>query len=148
MAPDVVGPFRFDCAAGQISAHDPIVYPGKPGAAHLQQFFGNTGTDANSAYSSLRATGDSTCQNKLDRTAYWAPALLDGKGNVIRPDYTVFYYKRRPANDPWCGTGVKCVGLPKGMREIFGWDQNRPALPSRPNGNARTHGDRGQQTDL
>lgn len=129
MAPDVVGAFRFICGAGQMSYDDPIVYPGQPGKAHLHQFFGNTGANAFSTYATLRTTGDSTCQNKLNRSGYWVPALLDGKGSVIRPDFTAFYYKRRPASDPWCRDNAICVGLPNGMREIFGWDQSRPDLP-------------------
>ena len=120
MAPDVVGAFRFLCGPAHLSYDDPIVFPGQPGAAHLHQFFGNTLADAHSTYRSLRETGDSTCQNKLNRSAYWAPALLDGKGHVVRVDYTIFYYKGDPA---------KARPLPPGMREIFGWNQLRPAEP-------------------
>lgn len=126
-APDVVGAFRFLCSAGQISNDDPIVYPGKPGAAHLHQFFGNLGANAHSTYESLRKSGESTCQNELNRSAYWMPAMLDGKGNVVRPDFVSVYYKRRPASDPFCTTAGKgCVGIPRGLRFVFGWDQTRP----------------------
>lgn len=126
-APDVVGAFRFLCSAGQVSYDDPIVYPGKPGAAHLHQFFGNLGASAHSTYESLRKGGESTCQNDLNRSAYWMPAMLDGKGNVVRPDFVSIYYKRRPASDPFCATAAKgCVGIPRGLRFVFGWDQTRP----------------------
>lgn len=126
-APDVVGAFRFLCGAGQISNDDPIVYPGKPGAAHLHQFFGNLDANAHSTYESLRKRGESTCQNDLNRSAYWMPAMLDGKGNVVRPDFVSVYYKRRPASDPFCTTAGKgCVRIPRGLRFIFGWDQTRP----------------------
>lgn len=76
-------------------------------------------------------SADSTCHNKLNRSAYWKPALLDGKGHVIRPDYTQFYYKREPASSVLCQGRAKCVALRAGLREIFGWDQTRPALPAR-----------------
>ena len=129
-APDVVGAFRFLCSAGQISNDDPIVYPGQPGAAHLHQFFGNLGANANSTYESLRAGGESTCQNDLNRSAYWMPAMLDGKGSVVRPDFVSIYYKRWPASSPFCTTAGKgCVGIPRGLRFVFGWDQTRPDVP-------------------
>lgn len=129
-APDVVGAFRFLCGPGQLSYDDPIVYPGKPGAAHLHQFFGNLGADAHSTYDSLRKSGESTCQNALNRSAYWMPAMLDGKGKVVRPDWVSIYYKRRPKSDPFCTKAAKgCVGIPRGLRFVFGWDQNRPTEP-------------------
>ncbi len=122
-APDVVGAFRFICSAGQISYDDPIVYPGQPGKSHLHQFFGNTAADAASTYASLRLTGDSTCTSRLNRSAYWMPAMLNGHGKVVRPDYVSIYYKRRPSNDPECKRqGTACVGIPRGLRFIFGHD--------------------------
>jgi hypothetical protein len=58
------------------------------------------------------------------------PAMLDGKGNVVVPDRVSVYYKRRPATDPYCTTaGESCVGLPRGLRYIFGWDQGRSSEP-------------------
>ena len=72
-APDVVGAFRFVCTAGQLLKDDPIVYPGQPGKSHLHQFYGNTGANASSTYSSLRKSGQSTCMSPLNRSAYWMP---------------------------------------------------------------------------
>lgn len=121
--PDVVGAFRFICNAGQVSFDDPIVYPGQPGKSHLHQFFGNTAADASSTYESLRTTGDSTCNSRLNRSAYWMPAMMNGRGQVVRPDFVSIYYKRRPANDPECKRqGTACVGIPRGLRFIFGFD--------------------------
>jgi hypothetical protein len=153
-APDVVGAFRFICTAGQVKADDPIVYPGKPGASHLHQFYGNAGADAFSDYASLRQKGGSTCNkisdaagNMLDialnRSAYWMPAMLNGLGYVVRPDYVIIYYKRRPASDPMCssppGTAVVnsqgkpdhaeglCLPLPNGLRFIYGFNMLKPS---------------------
>lgn len=121
--PDVVGAFRFICNASHLLYDDPIVYPGKTGASHLHQFFGNTGVDANSTYSSLRTTGMSTCNNPLNRSAYWMPAMMNGKGQVVKPDFVSIYYKRRPVTDPLCQKiGKACVDLPKGLRFIFGYN--------------------------
>ena len=127
MAPDAVGAFRFLCGPGQVLPDDPIVYPGQAGRAHLHQFFGNLGANASSTYVSLRRSGDSTCMNALNRSAYWMPAMLDGRGNVVRPDGVSIYYKRRPKTDPFCTTQAQqCVDWPRGLRLIFGWDQFRP----------------------
>src|SRR5437868_11158870 len=49
----LLGAFRMFCTAGQLVRDDPLFYPGQPGASHLHQFFGNTGTNASSAYQSL-----------------------------------------------------------------------------------------------
>jgi hypothetical protein len=126
-APDVVGAFRFICTPSHLSYDDPIVYPGQPGRAHLHQFFGNTLANASSTYESLRTTGESTCNNKINRSAYWMPAMMNGKGKVVRPDYVTIYYKRRPASDPWCTqNALACVDLPRGLRYVFGFDVNNP----------------------
>jgi hypothetical protein len=130
-APDVVGAFRFLCMAGQLRFDDPILYPGKPGQSHLHQFFGNTAADANSTYASLRRSGDSTCMNRLNRSAYWMPAMLNGRGQVIRPDFVSIYYKRRPNTDPECNrVRAACVALPRGLRFVFGFDMVHPDAPA------------------
>jgi hypothetical protein len=121
---------------GQLAYDDPIVYPGQPGRSHLHQFYGNTKADAYSTYRTLRTSGDSTCMSPLNRSAYWMPAMLDGRGNVVRPDYVTIYYKRRPASDPKCdpakdpqAQGI-CVSLPRGLKFVFGRDMMNPAAPS------------------
>lgn len=118
-----VGAFRFVCGAGQVAYNDPIVFPGQPGKSHLHQFFGNLSADAYSTYGSLRAKGDSTCSNPLIRGAYWVPAMLDGKGNVVRVDYVTGYYKNFPRGSADCARiASSCAQLPRGLREIFGYD--------------------------
>lgn len=126
--PDVVGAFRFICTAGQLNYDDPILYPGKKGGSpHLHQWYGNTGGDYASTYASLRAGGDSTCSNRLNRSAYWVPALMSAKGQVIQPDYLSIYYKRRATDDPDCTrTAPKgCIGIPTGLRVVSGYDMAR-----------------------
>lgn len=126
-APDVVGAFRFICSAGQINYDDPIVHPGQSGASHLHQFFGNLEADANSTYASLRKSGESTCNNRLNRSAYWMPAMLNGRGKVVKPSFVTIYYKRLPGFSPACaGDGQEpkmvCRALPRGLRFVFGHD--------------------------
>lgn len=131
--------FRFICGAGHLSYDDPIVYPGQPGASHLHQFYGNLSVDAKTTYASLRAKGDSTCNSTgtgdgrgqaSNRSAYWMPALLDGAGNVVQPNYVVGYYKRAPVGSPSCGDPADvankrrgiCVGIPTGLKMVVGSD--------------------------
>lgn len=126
------GAFRFGCGAGQLAKNDPLMLPGQPGASHLHQFFGNTLTNASSTYQSLRTTGASTCDrgsnDAVQRSAYWIPAMLDGAGNAIKPDWMNTYYKRQPLTNPACqgppsATSIGyCVGLPNGLRFIFGYN--------------------------
>ncbi len=132
-APDIVGAFRFICGAGQLSYDDPILFPGQPGKSHLHQYYGNVTANAHSTYASLRAAGDSTCNwtgqgVAANRSAYWMPAMLDGKGNVVKPDYVSIYYKQRPQSDPTVSNPAnakylgKAIQLPNGIKFIFGWD--------------------------
>lgn len=130
MTGDSVGAFRFTCGPGQILADDPIVYPGQPGRSHLHQFYGDMGANAYTTYESLRhSTANSSCNNSpghvLNRSAYWMPAMLDGKGNVRRPEYVSIYYKRYPLNSAECKDPVitkGCLAVPNGLRFIFGRD--------------------------
>lgn len=127
-APDDTGAFRFICNASHLLKDDPIVYPGRPGASHLHQFFGNTEANAHSTYASLRQSGKSTCNSPLNRSAYWMPAMMDGAGSVVVPDFVSIYYKRRPASDPTVSDPTnprymgKAVPLPNGLRFVFGYD--------------------------
>lgn len=124
-----VGAFRFLCGSGQLKRDDPLVYPGQPGKAHLHQFYGNLNANAYSTYQSLRTSGASTCgspnSNAANRSAYWMPALLDGKGNVVQPDTVDLYYKRTPKSATDCTSGLRvkaCLGIPNGLRFIWGYD--------------------------
>ncbi len=150
-APTDVGAFRISCAYSHISNDDPIVFPNKPGAAHLHTFSGNAGANAASTADSLATTGGSTCAGgTLNRTAYWMPTLIDVRnGQPVVPTSTNFYYKLGYY-------GVKAAEVrpfPKGLRMIAGDATNtspirdphlglecvsggghRPAIPSCPVG--------------
>ncbi|MEO6716862.1 MAG: DUF1996 domain-containing protein, partial [Novosphingobium sp.] len=112
--------FRMTCKASHNAYDDPIVYPGQPGASHLHTFFGNTLADANSTYQSLRTSGDSTCHSKLNRSAYWIPAMMNGRGQVVMPDFLTVYYKRWPAGSTRCQEAGTCIAMPRGLRMVFG----------------------------
>lgn len=130
---DPVGAFRFFCGPGQILRDDPIANPGQPGVAHPHQFIGNISANAHSTYQSLRTAGGSTCDNRstpdkaFNRSSYWMPAMLDGSGSVVPPDYALVYYKRIPKGHPSCGAPDTthigfCTDMPNGIRFIFGYD--------------------------
>lgn len=125
---DANGVFRYTCDAGQLKPDDPVLYPAQPTASSPNQFFGNTMADGSSTYSTLRQYGDSTCQSRVDRSAYWVPAMYDGTGNIVRPDYVTMEYRRRPATDTKCQPSVDsyavgiCIPLPNGLRYEIGYD--------------------------
>jgi hypothetical protein len=134
-APDTLGAFRFICEAGQVLADDPIVYPGQKGKSHAHQFYGNLDTNYATTYSTGRQNGLTTCQNKLNRSHYWMPAMIDGNGDVVRPDYVSIYYKREPKTSGYCTSGNalfkgECVGLPNGLKFIFGYDMITGTIPT------------------
>src|SRR5919109_941291 len=62
------------CNYSHSLSDDPIVFPGRPGAAHLHDFFGARSTDRSSTAAFL-PTGGTTCAMPADTSAYWMPAL-------------------------------------------------------------------------
>jgi hypothetical protein len=127
-APDPIGAFRFICNPSHESYDDPIVFPCQPGRSHLHEFFGNSLANAYSTYETLRTTGESTCMNALNRSSYWVPAMMNGHGRVVRPDYAAIYYKNYPVDSPECQhQGTACVPLPRGLRFVFGFSLENPA---------------------
>ena len=74
---------------------DPIVDFGKATSFHMHDFYGNTTTDENSTYQTLRA-GGTNCDDPGDTAAYWAPTLswTDSSGTTERTaSITRFYYR-------------------------------------------------------
>jgi Domain of unknown function (DUF1996) len=94
-----VGQFVVECGWSHSSFDDPIVHPGHGGASHRHDFFGNTEASATSTYEQLLAA-PTTCQQRLDTAAYWAPSLLDAGGAPIGPIMATAYYRAGPGIDP------------------------------------------------
>lgn len=111
--------FTVDCLFSHRAADDPIVHPGQPGASHLHDFFGATGTDASSTAASLRG-GDTTCEDRDDTASYWAPALLNGS-RPIKPDYVRAYYRAA------VGANARTVRVPPPGLQLISGDAH--ALP-------------------
>ncbi len=90
------GQFRVACEYSHFGFDDPIIFPGQPGESHLHMFFGNTNTNAFTTQDELVNTGGGTCSGfELNRSAYWTPAMLDGRGNLVVPDSIIIYYKSK-----------------------------------------------------
>ncbi len=109
------GQFRLACEYSHFSYDDPIIYPGQPGKSHFHMFFGNTETNANTTENTLINSGGATCQGyELNRSAYWVPALLDGKGNAVVPFQIIIYYKTKSPDS--------VIPMPQGLQMIGGND--------------------------
>jgi Domain of unknown function (DUF1996) len=111
---DGTGQFRFTCEFSHMNYDDPIVYPGKQGAAHLHAFFGNTAINYASTQESIEKTGNSTCAGGIvNRTGYWIPAIIDTKdGTPLKPYEIMVYYK--------ASTLGNVKPYPAGLRMIAG----------------------------
>lgn len=105
------GIFLSVCLPSHVAKDDPIVHPGEPGASHQHEFFGNTTTDANSTYASLRA-GGTTCRIAADNAGYWVPTLY-ADGTRVAPIRVNAYYLR--------GRGPgQTVAFPAGLKVVAG----------------------------
>ena len=78
------GGFGVQCGFTHMSMDDPIVYPSQPGMGHMHAFYGNKSTDAYSTRKNLLAAG-TTCTDKKDKAAIWAPTAFIRKNGTWRP---------------------------------------------------------------
>jgi hypothetical protein len=133
------GAFRIMCNAGTVENNDPVVYPFMQARSHTHLSWGNTNSlDIRGNYAFYRRTGGTTCGNMhtqrapIDRAAYWQPAMLDGKGNVVKPEYINQYYKGYSPTSSVCtnpsdpnyalGAGGACVNIPPALAMISGYN--------------------------
>lgn len=75
------------CSYSHTLGDDAIMMFGMPNQAMWHDFFGNTHTDAFSTRETLRQHEETTCDNKADGSAYWAPSLRLPDGTVVKPAY-------------------------------------------------------------
>lgn len=105
------GAFRVSCEYSHMNNDDAIVYPNQQGKAHLHVYFGNTDVNYLSTAESVRTTGNSTCNGGImNRTAYWAPAMIDTEsGAPLKPRNALLYYKHGKVQE-----------IPRGLKMIAG----------------------------
>jgi hypothetical protein len=87
--------FAARCDFSHRKSDDPIVHPGKPGAAHSHDFFGNRSTNAFSTYQSMIGAR-TTCSRPEDTAGYWFPTVSwkDQVGTqTLKANRVVFYYR-------------------------------------------------------
>ena len=148
--------FRTQCDFSHVGYNDPIVYPGVAGASHLHMFFGNTDTDQ--TLTDPMSRGNSSCEGgTLNRTAYWAPALIDTKSynattkkfDIVKPMTTNDSGAPNNGGFPmqvYYKTGHQGVltsqinqWFPKGMKIIAGGNPSTPPTgPVDPNTSAQS----------
>ena len=108
------GRFATNCQKVRTLEDDPIVFPSRPGASHLHDFYGadpQVVRFASVTYRQLQAA-ESSCKDGLDTSLYWQPTLLVGDRR-IEPVQVVAYY--RSDLDP---LGIR--PYPPGLRIVAG----------------------------
>jgi hypothetical protein len=96
--PERNGSMRVSCISGGFGRVDPLVYFGVQ-SPHAHEFYGATNMQPNWTYSDFRTKAQSSCTNATDpnhtinRSGYWAPAVIDGNGNYKRSGPLLIYYK-------------------------------------------------------
>ncbi|MEM9515212.1 MAG: DUF1996 domain-containing protein [Actinomycetota bacterium] len=94
-----IAQFVVECEFSHTAFDDPIVAPGRPGASHQHQFFGNEAVDADAEYDTALGSA-TTCDQPLDTASYWTPTLHDAQGRVVEPLGLTAYYRPGPGIDP------------------------------------------------
>lgn len=112
--------FKVTCNYLKSGAFDPIVAPNQPTAGHLHDFFGNRDINPSmNTYAELQAAGEgrTTCNDGLDLSAYWAPALYDAAtGAQHKPQRMTGYYRRQQKD-------AAIQPYPNGVAVVTGWKQ-------------------------
>jgi hypothetical protein len=124
--------FRTRVAWTHYSYNDPIVFPGKQGAAHLHLFFGNALVDHNTTSENIRTKcRSSAAGGTANCSGYWIPALLDKNERPLPPDFSLWYYKAGYGlND---ATAVRVP--PVGLKMVAGKASGNPSKPQTRSGN-------------
>jgi hypothetical protein len=99
------------CTFSHRNQDDAIVFPRQPGRMHDHTYFGNRSTDAFSTPASLRRSGRTTCGERADKSAYWAPTLFVA-GRAVAPLGVVTRYLR--------STDEPVESFPPGLKMIAG----------------------------
>jgi hypothetical protein len=134
------GRFAVPCKFSHRAGDDPIVSPGRTGASHLHDFFGNRTTRAGSTRETLLA-GGTTCRRAEDTSGYWAPSLLVG-GRIVNPQRAQIYYltagresqtiRPFPAGLKMIAGNAAATGPQDPKKVSFGCAGDRPEVQTKP----------------
>jgi hypothetical protein len=109
------------CRYSHEANDDPILLPGRSGAAMAHDFFGNSTTSAISTAPGL-VGGTTTCSTSDDASAYWTPVLYQN-GQAITPTRNLIYWSGLHATAP-------TVSAPPVGLEMIAGDENARAPQS------------------
>lgn len=113
---DGTGAFRTHCLETHVTFDDPLVHPGRPGAAHEHVFLGNPTVDAFTTQETLLEAAETDCDGgTINRSAYWMPSLYDANRERIRYVDPLIYYKTGYHVPP-----ESIVPPPEGLQMIAG----------------------------
>ncbi len=113
---DGTGAFRTHCLETHVAFDDPLVHPGRPGAAHEHVFLGNPTVDAFTTQETLLDATETRCDGgTINRSGYWMPSLYDANGERIRYVDPLIYYKTGYHLPP-----ASIVAPPAGLQMIAG----------------------------
>ena len=82
--------FQITCSFVKAAPDDPIVFPNRPGASHLHEFYGNRAISADTTTAESLAGAASSCPQN-DRSAYWVPALYRDGVRITPATLSVYY---------------------------------------------------------
>lgn len=125
---DGIGAFRTVCLPSHFNFDDFLLYPGARGASHLHLYWGNTNVDASSTPESVATTGASTCRGGIaNRSAYWAPAMIDTRSAVPQSPELIHVYYKSGYNGL---SPASMASVPLGFRMIAGNSRSQVAQPN------------------
>ncbi|MCW2949097.1 MAG: hypothetical protein JWN41_110 [Thermoleophilia bacterium] len=99
--------FVVKCASTHVASDDPIVFPGRPGAAHRHEFFGARGVTAHATAAQLHHRS-SSCRLRADTAAYWAPSL-EVDGRLVRGSLAAYYSRANKLRAAALPAAIKIV---------------------------------------
>jgi len=88
--------FSAQCPVSHRAPDDPIVHPGRQGAAHMHDFSGNWSARYDSTYDTMRSAPRSgpgtTCDPHGDTAGYWVPTFYNPSGGIVENVASTAYY--------------------------------------------------------
>jgi len=135
------GEFRLSISPSHINADDPIVFPNQQGKAHTHCYFANKSVNYQTTNASLlHGSVTSAAGGIINRSAYWAPCVIDTAiDTILYPTGGNFYYKSSTTIDmtkPIPQGLIGIAGNPAGTSLATRLDDTRYNCAPRPGSSA------------